>query len=101
MHEHVFQQLLMSLEPNVATKLTEAVRDSGVKDLVAQPIIDAIVKLGQELRKSTPDRAAHTPDEVQLILTEELKKAHSKGGAVNPLLGMDGMLLLHKFQESC
>jgi hypothetical protein len=88
--EHIFQQLVTSLEPNVVTKLVEAVRDSGIKDPVAQPIIDRLVKLGQALRKASPDRIAHTPDEVQAILTEELKKAYSNGPVMNPLLDMDG-----------
>jgi hypothetical protein len=88
--EHVLQQFVTSLAPNVVTKLVEAVRDSGVKDPIAQPIIDRLVKLGQSLRKASPDRVAHMPDEVQAILTEELKKAYSKGLVMNPLLDMDG-----------
>jgi hypothetical protein len=80
------------LAPNVVTKLVEGVRDSGIKDPIAQSIIDRLVKLGQALRKASPDRVAHTPDEVQAILTEELKKARSKGPVMNPLLDMDGKL---------
>ncbi|ETW85042.1 hypothetical protein HETIRDRAFT_25488, partial [Heterobasidion irregulare TC 32-1] len=55
-------------------EVSGAVRDSGVKDGVAQPIIDHIVKLGQQLRKSSsPEQIAHSPEEVQAILTEELR----------------------------
>lgn len=67
------------LQPAVTTTLTDAVQTSGVKDSLAQPVINDLVKLGQNLRKATPDCAAHTPDEVLSILTDELKKAHSAG----------------------
>ncbi|EIW74149.1 hypothetical protein CONPUDRAFT_133377 [Coniophora puteana RWD-64-598 SS2] len=42
--------------------LAEASRSTGIKDHLAQPILDSIVKIGQDLRKATPDRAAVTPD---------------------------------------
>jgi hypothetical protein len=81
---------LTALEPNIATTLTEAIRLSGIKDTLAQPIIDSLVKMGQDLRKANPDGSAHSPDEVQSILTEELKKHQQKGeGITNPLFDMD------------
>lgn len=89
--EETFQQILTALEPNVATTLTEVVRASGVKDTLAQPIIDLLVKMGQDLRKANPDGTSRSPDEVQTILTEELKKHQQKGeGITNPLFDMDG-----------
>ena len=36
--EHVFQQLMTALEPNVATTLNDAISGSGIKDTFAQPI---------------------------------------------------------------
>ncbi|KAJ6501774.1 hypothetical protein DFH09DRAFT_1051553 [Mycena vulgaris] len=90
--EETFQQILTSLEPNVATTLTEAIRLSGIKDTLAQPIMDALVKMGQDLRKANPDGSSYSPDEVQTILTEELKKHQQKGeGITNPLFDMDGV----------
>ncbi|KAF8181413.1 hypothetical protein K438DRAFT_2169421, partial [Mycena galopus ATCC 62051] len=90
--EETFQQILTSLEPNIATTLTDAVRLSGVKDMLAQPIIDSLVKMGQDLRKANPDGSAHSPDEVQAILTEELIKHQKTGeGITNPLFDMDGV----------
>ncbi|KAJ6578993.1 hypothetical protein B0H10DRAFT_2443555 [Mycena sp. CBHHK59/15] len=90
--EETFQQILTALEPNIATTLTEAVRLSGVKDALAQPIIDILVKMGQDLRKANPDGTAHSPDEIQTILTEELKKHQRQGeGITNPLFDMDGI----------
>ncbi|KAJ6621770.1 hypothetical protein B0H10DRAFT_1945050 [Mycena sp. CBHHK59/15] len=77
--EETFQQILTAFEPNVATTLTEAVRASGVKDALAQPIIDLLIKMGQDLRKPNPDGTSHSPDEIQTILTEELKKHQQKG----------------------
>lgn len=76
------------------TTLTDAVRASGIKDCLAQPIIDTLVKMGVELRKASPDGSTHSPDEVQTILTEELKKHQSQGaGIMNPLIDMDGTSL--------
>lgn len=84
---------MTSLQPNVATTLVEAVRETGIKDALAQPVINHLVKLGAELRKASPTRSAHTPDEVMTILTDELLKAQGKGaGILNPLNSMDGML---------
>lgn len=88
---------MTALQPAVATTLTDAVRQSGVKDSLAQPIIENLVKLGQNLWKATPDCAAHTPDEVPSILADELKKAHSGGGVMNSLIDMDGKSLLSTF----
>lgn len=65
-------------------------QSSQTKDTLAQPIIDNLVKLGQNLRKAAPDRAAHTPDKVLSILTEELKKVHGLGAVMNPWIDMDG-----------
>ncbi|KAF7974716.1 hypothetical protein HWV62_11375 [Athelia sp. TMB] len=88
----VFNNLMTSLQPNVSTTLTNAVRETGVKDALAQPVIDHLVKLGVDLRKASPTRAAHTPDEVMAILTAELLKAQNKGaGIINPLTSMDGV----------
>ncbi|KAJ7670498.1 hypothetical protein B0H14DRAFT_3102396 [Mycena olivaceomarginata] len=90
--EETFQQILTALEPNIATTLTEAVRASGVKDALAQPIIDMLVKMGQDLRKANPNGSSFSPDEVQMILTEELKKHQQVGaGITNPLFDMDGI----------
>ncbi|KAJ7069017.1 hypothetical protein B0H15DRAFT_807270 [Mycena belliarum] len=90
--EETFQQILTALEPNIATTLAEAVRLSGVKDALAQPIIDILVKMGQDLRKTNPEGSSYSPDEIQTILTEELKKHQQKGeGITNPLFDMDGI----------
>ena len=91
--EHVFQQLMTALEPNVATTLSDAISGSGIKDMIAQPIIERLVKLGQQLRKGSSDGSTLSPGDVLTNLTEELKTIHaSSGGAVmNPLLHMPGM----------
>ncbi|KAJ6568205.1 hypothetical protein B0H10DRAFT_1964985 [Mycena sp. CBHHK59/15] len=89
--EETFQQILTALEPNVTTTLTDTVRLSGIKDTLAQPIIDALVKMGQDLWKANPDGSSYSPDEVQTILTVELKKHQQKGeGITNPLFDMEG-----------
>lgn len=92
---------MTALQPNVASTLVEAVRETGIKDALAQPVINHLVKLGAELRKASPTSAgAHSPDEVMSILTEELLKAQGKGaGILNPLNSMDGTLSFTEIYE--
>jgi hypothetical protein len=47
-----------------------------MKDALAQPIINLLVKMGQDLQKANPEGSAYSPEEVQTTLTEELKKHH-------------------------
>lgn len=85
----------MALQPAVSTTLMEAVHSLGTKDALAQPVIDNVVKLGLQLQKNNLECAAYTPNEVQSILTDELKCAQGLGnGILNLLIDMDGM-------ESC
>ncbi|KAH9974865.1 hypothetical protein BJV74DRAFT_879659 [Russula compacta] len=81
-----------SSDPSVLTTLMEAVHSLGTKDALTQPVIDNLVKLGQQLQKNNPECAAYTPDKVQSILTDELKRAQGLGhGILNPLIDMDGV----------
>lgn len=91
--ETTVEQLVTSTQPFVSTSLAETARKTGVKDTIAQPIIENLVKLGQELRKGTPEQAARSPDEIMTILADELTKAHHQGGVLNPLIDMDGVLI--------
>ncbi|KAH9967696.1 hypothetical protein BJV74DRAFT_879922 [Russula compacta] len=58
-------------KPAVSTTLVEAVRSSGTKDTLAQPVIDNLVKLGQQLRKNNPERAAYTLDELRVDIHKD------------------------------
>ena len=83
---------MTALEPNVATTLSDTISGSGIKDLFAQPIIERLIKLGQQLRKGSGDGSTLSPSDVLTNLTEELKAIHASSGAVmNPLLHMPGM----------
>ncbi|KAJ6530486.1 hypothetical protein DFH09DRAFT_1093532 [Mycena vulgaris] len=87
--EETVKQIVMALEPNIATILTETVCLSGVKDVFLQPIIDILVKMGQDLQKANPEGSLYSPDEIQTILTEELKKHQQRDeGITNPLFDM-------------
>ena len=89
--EAVFEQIMLAFEPNIATRLIETSRDTGVEDPVAQSIIDQLVKLGQQLRQSaTPEQASRSPAEIEAILREELRAAVDNGKIYNPLLDMEG-----------
>lgn len=85
---------MRALDKEAATPIERLVRESGVKDTLAQPIINNLIKLGNELRKRTAGKSAHSTDEVRVILATELEKVHSKGGVINPLLDMDGTLFM-------
>ncbi|KAJ6582540.1 hypothetical protein DFH09DRAFT_1245966 [Mycena vulgaris] len=90
--EETVKQIFMALEPNIATILTETVCLSGVKDVFLQPIIDILVKMGQDLQKANPEGSLYSPDEIQTILTEELKKHQQRDeGITNPLFDMAGI----------
>ncbi|EIW74161.1 hypothetical protein CONPUDRAFT_170321, partial [Coniophora puteana RWD-64-598 SS2] len=91
-YQELCAQFNAAKEPGATTKLTELSRTSGIKDMVAQPILESVIKLGQNLRKSSPGQAAYTPNEIEAILTEEIKKARSSSrGGINPLIEMDGV----------
>jgi hypothetical protein len=60
--QKTFQQILTVVEPNIATTQTEAVRFSGVKDALAQRIIEtSSLKWDKIWRKSSRTRAATHP----------------------------------------
>jgi hypothetical protein len=72
---------MMALQPNVATTLIEAVWESGVKDALAQPIIDHLVKLSQELRKVSLTHVAYCKGnltDLRRILHLSLAKGNPK-----------------------
>ncbi|KAJ7674195.1 hypothetical protein B0H17DRAFT_946753 [Mycena rosella] len=54
--------------------ILKAVRASGVKDALAQPIINIIVKMGQDLRKANPDGSSYSPDEPETVLGIDMHK---------------------------
>ncbi len=62
---------------------------SGVKDSLAMSVIQKLIATGKTLRRSTPTRSALTPEAVNHLLTEELKKYRGKA-IINPLLDMPG-----------
>ncbi len=62
---------------------------SGVKDSFAISIIHKLIAMGKVLRRSTVARKALSPDDVNSLLTDELKKYQGKP-IMNPLLDMPG-----------
>ncbi|EUC61135.1 hypothetical protein RSOL_383950 [Rhizoctonia solani AG-3 Rhs1AP] len=79
-------QLSLSLEPRSGNKLRSSAVDSGVKDSLAQVVIEKLLKMGKSLR-SDPSK---TPQDIQDILRNELKVAQ-RAGCENPLLKMEGV----------
>ena len=63
------------------------VRESGVKDTIAQPILECLTQIGNELQ-ATQNTNQVT---VQAVLAEELKQLKVQGPIRNPLLDMNGL----------
>ncbi|KAG9089001.1 hypothetical protein FRC06_001747, partial [Ceratobasidium sp. 370] len=86
----VNERLDMAILPKTVQKIKHAARDTGVKDALAQPVIDRLLDLGKSLRKpaakGTPCQA---PSEIGGVLQRELQLARDH--CVNPLLSMDGV----------
>ncbi|KDN46955.1 hypothetical protein RSAG8_04032, partial [Rhizoctonia solani AG-8 WAC10335] len=79
-------QLSLSLEPRSGNKLRLAAVESGVKDSLAQVVIEKLIKLGKSLR-SDPNQ---THNNIQNTLKNELEVAQ-RAGCENPLLQMQGV----------
>ena len=76
------------LAPNSRTALEKMVREAGVKDSVAQPIIQCLVTLGNEVWNH-PDNMSLWG--IQEVLSEELRCLKALGPIQNPLLEMNGV----------
>ncbi|KAG9080624.1 hypothetical protein FRC06_006336, partial [Ceratobasidium sp. 370] len=78
----------MAVLPKTIQKIKNAACDTGVKDALAQPVIDRLLDLGKSLRKPAANGAPHqAPSEISEILKQELQLARNH--CVNPLLSMD------------
>ncbi|TFK45608.1 hypothetical protein OE88DRAFT_1715312 [Heliocybe sulcata] len=87
--EAIVRQLIMATHAAAEKPLKDAMTATGVKDSFATPLINRLIAMGKTLRRSTEDRAALTPEEVNALLTEELMK-HKNAPVVNPLLTLKG-----------
>jgi hypothetical protein len=96
----VDERLDMALKPKMIQKIKERARDTGVKDSMAQPIIEQLLDLGKELRKPQ-DGARRSPQEVEQMLQMALNEARSTC-YMNPLLDMTGECFCFCFgQRKC
>ncbi|KAG8726155.1 hypothetical protein FRC10_007423, partial [Ceratobasidium sp. 414] len=78
----------MAILPKSIQKIKNAACDTGVKDALAQPVIDSLLELGKSLRKPAAKGApCQAPSEINGILQQELQLAQDH--CVNPLLSMD------------
>jgi hypothetical protein len=84
-------RLQLALLPGARSKVDNDLALTGVKDGIAQPIIEELVKMGIGLRKVSADNPSPQSSEIDKILAAHLESAKEKG-AINALLEMDGML---------
>jgi len=87
----VNSQNKLATKAGAATKIDDIMRSSGVKDSISMPIIDAVVRMGIELRKKrNADGTKISNADILLALENELAN-HLKPDSRNPLIGMLGM----------
>ncbi|KAI0644697.1 hypothetical protein C8Q79DRAFT_912903 [Trametes meyenii] len=86
----VMDHLIAATHAAAEKPLRDAITKSGIKDSLSMPIINRLVALGKVFRRSTPDRKAMTPEQVNQKLHAELLK-NPEGMAMNPLLNMEGL----------
>ncbi|KAG8711711.1 hypothetical protein FRC11_002079, partial [Ceratobasidium sp. 423] len=84
------ERLDMVLKPRMIQKVKDHVSDSGIKDPIAQPLIDRLLGLGKDLLKVDNSGFRRTAQEVEDMLKIELATAR-KIGYMNPLLDMEGL----------
>jgi len=86
----VSNQFTRAIAPNSKTALEKMVRETGTKDTVSQPILECLSQLGTQLwSQNIRDRAV-----ISSILKEELERQKQLGPIHNPLLDMNGMILV-------
>jgi hypothetical protein len=78
----------MAVLPKTIQKIKDAARDTGVKDALAQPVIDRLLDLGRSLRKQAKGVNRQPTLDINELLSRELQQARNH--CVNPLLSMDG-----------
>ncbi|KAF8607876.1 hypothetical protein BDV93DRAFT_487814 [Ceratobasidium sp. AG-I] len=83
-------RLELSLLPGARGKVDSDMSLTGIKDGIAQPVIEEIVKLGIGLRKVSASNPSPEIDSINKVLKERLDLA-KENGAINALLEMDGV----------
>ncbi|EJF57509.1 hypothetical protein DICSQDRAFT_69263, partial [Dichomitus squalens LYAD-421 SS1] len=86
----IMAQLIQATHAAAEKPLKEAITSSGAKDSLALPMINRLIALGKILRKSTPERKALSPEDVNQELSAELLR-HEGVTLINPLLDMQGL----------
>ncbi|KAG9122228.1 hypothetical protein FRC07_001489 [Ceratobasidium sp. 392] len=86
----VDERLDMAILPRTIQKVKNAARDTGVKDSLAQTVVERLLNLGKFLRNPPAGTPRQTPQEIERILQQELQLARETH-CVNPLLSMSGV----------
>ncbi|TFK51166.1 hypothetical protein OE88DRAFT_1735116 [Heliocybe sulcata] len=85
----ILSHMIMATRAGAEKGLKDAVTSTGVKDSFATPIISRLIQLGKVMQRGTDLRKALSPEDVNAILTDELKK-YKDLPTMNPLLLLDG-----------
>ncbi|KAF8749895.1 hypothetical protein RHS01_09742 [Rhizoctonia solani] len=84
------ERLNLALKPRMIQKVKDHISDSGIKDPIAQPLIDRLLVLGKNMVKGLVDGVRCSPEEVENALRVELATVR-KTEYMNPLLGMEDL----------
>lgn len=96
----VIEQLILSTKAASEKTVKEAVTNSGVKDSFATPTITKLIQMGKILRRAAPGRKALTKEEVNQVLTEELKRNGDDSNLINLLPVQDSLSIQGAVLES-
>ncbi|KAF7790927.1 hypothetical protein EIP86_001886 [Pleurotus ostreatoroseus] len=86
----ILAQLCLATQAGGEKLVKESMTATGVKDSLANSIIQRLIAMGKALRRSTPTRKALSKEIVNQILSAELEK-FPEGARMNPLLSMPGV----------
>jgi hypothetical protein len=94
--DSLVNQFIRAIAPNAHTALDRLVRDAGVKDTIAQLIIECLVQLGNDLWDWQVAEQLNK-DSIQQLLNDELRNIKAKRLIQYPTLDMKGELTLTVF----
>lgn len=86
----VDERLDMATKLRAIQRIKDRARDTGIKDPMAQLVVERLIDLGKSLQKPSGTAPYRSPDEIEGLLRQELASARNVM-YMNPLLDMEGV----------
>lgn len=99
MKEVILRQLELACLPGGESQIKSLTTQTGVKDSLANSVIDQVLQLGKELRRKQIGRPQMKEEDIQRVLKSIVQNSTSQGG-VNPLLSLPGRFTPYKHCHS-